>query len=75
MPAFTLHDDPDPIDRARGIDLADAGLPGYCATILINGAGEEVLLLAAYSQGVADTDWARIAPHEIVNGLPVYWKQ
>ena len=75
MPAHTLHDDPDPIDRARGIDLASAGLPGYCACIAINANGEEILLLAAYSQGVADyvTDWIRIAPHEIV-GLPVYEK-
>ena len=40
-------DDHDPIDRARGIDLASAGLAGYCATILINSDGEEILLLAA----------------------------
>ena len=32
---LTPDDYPDPVDRARGIDLASAGLPGYCATVAI----------------------------------------
>lgn len=58
-------------------DLASAGLPGYCATIAINASGEEVLLLAAYDQGEADylTDWSRVAPHDDLSGLPVYWRE
>ena len=43
-------DDPDPIDRARGIDLADAGLAGYCAAVTIEGLRyRNVLVLIAAS--------------------------
>ena len=73
----TLHDDPDPIDRARGIDLASAGLPGYCAAVAIGADGDEYLMLAAYGLGVADGrvfDWNHVAAHEIP-GLPVYIKE
>ena len=52
-------------------------MPGFCAAILINADGEEVLLLAAYDQGEADylTDWSRVAPHDDLSGLPVYWRE
>ena len=77
MSSPTLTPDPDPTDRTRACDLASAGLPGYCATIAINASGEEVLLLAAYDQGEADylTDWSRVAPHDDLSGLPVYWRE
>ena len=71
----TLTPDPDPIDRQRACDLGRAGLPGYCAAVVVNSQGEEILMLAQYNQGEGDyiTDWAAIAPHE-VPGLPVYRK-
>jgi hypothetical protein len=73
---FTPDDDPDLVDRARSVDLAAAGLPGYCAAIAINSSGEEILMLAAYNQGEADyvTDWNSLAPHEIP-GLSIYLKE
>lgn len=71
-----LAGDPDPIDRQRACDLGRAGLPDYCATIAINSRGEEVYLLAKYSQGEADyiVDWASTAPHEEVGRLPSDWR-
>jgi hypothetical protein len=76
--AFTpgADDDPDPIDRARGIDLGDAGLPGYCAAVTVGADGEEHLALLRYNAGAADSwppDWRLVAPHELL-GLPVYRK-
>jgi len=34
-PTLIPDDYPDPVDRARGIDLAGAGLPGYCPAVTI----------------------------------------
>ena len=68
--------DPDPIDRARGVDLASAGLAGYCAAVTVSASGEEHFALLAYNRGEADylpLDWKAVAPHEIP-GLPVYRK-
>ena len=42
MPAtLNIPADPDPVDRARGVDLADAGLAGYCAAVTIGADGED----------------------------------
>ena len=76
MPSSTLIPDPDPVDRARGIDLADAGLSGYCAAVIVAADGEERLALLKYGTGDCDywpADWKTVASHEIP-GLPVYWK-
>jgi hypothetical protein len=76
MPAPTLIPDPDPVDRARGIDLGDAGLPGYCAAVTTGADGEEHLALLKYSAAACEyrpEDWRLVAPHELV-GLPVYRK-
>ena len=74
MPAFTLNDDYDPI--ARRTELADMGLPHYCAAEVIGADGEEHYALLRHSLGDgADywpENWGRVAPHEIVNGLPIY---
>lgn len=65
---------PDPVDRSRGVDLASAGLPGWCAAVTIGATGEEHLALLAYNAGPYwPPDWSLIAPHEVV-GLPVYRK-
>ena len=76
MPAPTLIPDPDPVDRARGIDLGDAGLSGYCAAVTVGADGEEHLALLKYSAAACEyrpEDWRLVAPHELV-GLPVYRK-
>jgi hypothetical protein len=62
--------DPDPVDRARGVDLGSAGLPGYCAALTIGADGEEHLALLRYNAGEADYwphDWSRVAPHEVID--------
>ena len=41
----------DPVDRTRGVDLASAGLPGYCACVAIGADGEEHLALLRYNLG------------------------
>lgn len=67
MPA-TLIPDPDPVDRARGIDLAAAGLAGYCAAVTVAADGEEHFALLRYNLGDCDyrpLDWNVVAPHEI----------
>ena len=76
MPAFTLIPaDPDPVDRSHSIDLAGAGLAGYCAASVLGADGEERFALLKYDIGECDylPDWRCVAPHEIP-GLPVYWK-
>ena len=68
MSSPILTPDPDPIDRARGVDLGDAGLPGYCAAVTVGADGEEHLALLRYNAGPADywpEDWSLIAPHEL----------
>jgi hypothetical protein len=79
MPAFTLIPaDPDPVDRSHSIDLAGAGLAGYCAAATIGADGCEHLALLAYNSGPADhwpLDWTAVAPHEVLlDQLPLYWK-
>ena len=49
----------------RGIDLASAGLPGYCAAITVDADGTEHFALLRYNQGDCDyrpIDWAQVAP-------------
>ena len=77
MSAPTLHDDPDPIDRSRACDLADAGLPGHCAAVVLGADGVEHLAVLRYHAGEADyrpQDWSLVAPHELT-GLPIYLKE
>ena len=78
MPAFTLNDDDDdPI--ARRTELADQGLPNYCAAEVIGTDGQEHFALLRYRLGDgADywpADWSRVAPHDDLGGLPVYWRE
>ena len=76
MPAFTfIPDDYDPI--AHRVELADVGLPNYCAAEVIGADGQEHFALLRYNAGPCDywpADWARVAPHEIVNGPPIHRK-
>ena len=73
-PTF-MPDDYDPI--AQRVSLGDVGQPDYCTAEVIGPDGGEVFMLCRCNLGDgADyvTDWARVAPHEMVNGLPVYRK-
>ena len=77
MPAPTVTPDPDPVDRARGVDLGDVGLVGYCVAVTIAADGEERFALLKYNTGDGavywPADWNLLAPHEIP-GLPIYLK-
>lgn len=60
--------DPDPLDRGRSVDLAGAGLSGYCAAVTIDADGEEHFAILKYNAGQTDyrpLDWRVVAPHEI----------
>ena len=72
IPLTPDHDDNDPTDRARGADLADAGLADYCAAIVTNTDGCEHLALLRYDLGAdyLPTDWSVTALHELVGHLP-----
>ena len=76
MPAPTFStDDYDPI--ARRTELADQGLPNYCLAEVIGADGQEHYALLRYSIGECDCwpdNWSLVAPHEVVDQLPVYWK-
>lgn len=76
MPHALTTPDFDPTDQSRACDLASAGLPDYCATVVVTADGEERFILAKYDAGPADywpIDWSRVAPHEVI-GLPIYTK-
>ena len=63
-PTLIPDDYPDPVNRARGIDLAGAGLPGYCPAVTIGADRQEHLALLRYNAGPADywpRDWSLIA--------------